>query len=163
MFKVNFKLYKSLVIIAFAIAMVVTSSLIGGNIASAAAGTSYYVSLTGNDANNGGISSPFKTIERARDAIRTLKSGSGLPAGGVDVFLRGGKYPISNSFALTSQDSGTVSSPITYKAYDNEAVSFVGGITMDAGSFTQVTDTTTLNRLLPSAQGNVVKYALPAD
>ena len=44
-----------------------------------ASATNYYVATNGSDGNAGTLASPFLTLERARNAIRT----NGLPAGGV--------------------------------------------------------------------------------
>ncbi|MDH7504119.1 MAG: hypothetical protein QHJ82_15585, partial [Verrucomicrobiota bacterium] len=42
----------------------------------------FHVSPAGSDSNPGTASSPFATLERARDAVRELKREKGLPAGG---------------------------------------------------------------------------------
>ena len=51
---------------------------------------SFYVAPDGADSNAGTFEQPFATLERARDAVRRLKEESGLPEGGVTVYLRGG-------------------------------------------------------------------------
>ena len=51
-----------------------------------------YVSPSGNDSNSGNISAPFATIPGAQNAIRLLKGLSGLPAGGINVWLAAGTY-----------------------------------------------------------------------
>jgi len=48
-----------------------------------------YVSPGGSDANPGTIEKPLATLAAARDALRAIKAGSGLPAGGATVWLRG--------------------------------------------------------------------------
>ena len=58
----------------------------------------FYVATNGNDAwsgtlpapNSAGTDGPFATLERARDAIRTLNRMGQLPAGDITVWLRGG-------------------------------------------------------------------------
>ena len=49
----------------------------------------FYVSQTGNDNNKGTIEQPFKTLEAAREAIRSLKATGDLSKG-VKVYLRAG-------------------------------------------------------------------------
>lgn len=85
-----------------------------------------YVSLEGNDYNSGSIEQPFRTIEKARDKIRELKSSDSLN-GPVNVYLREGKYELEQTFVLDSSDSGALNMPITYSAYPNEKVVVSGG------------------------------------
>lgn len=93
----------------------------------------YYVSLTGADNNEGTISAPFQTLEKARDTIRLLSRP--LAAGGVTVYLRGGFYSRPNTFALTSADSGANSTPIIYTAYPGENVVLTTGRSIASASF----------------------------
>ena len=111
-------------------------------------GAEFYVAATGKDTNPGTIDSPFNTLERARDAIRSLKASSGLPEGGVTVYLRGGTYRRTDSFEIEEQDSGTAGKPIVYQAYPGEAVSISGGIELDKSWFTPVTDIALKNRII---------------
>ncbi|KKS91837.1 MAG: Carbohydrate-binding protein [Candidatus Collierbacteria bacterium GW2011_GWC2_43_12] len=43
---------------------------------SASESFSFYVSPTGNDSNPGTLASPFKTIKKAKEAVRTVNDGS---------------------------------------------------------------------------------------
>ncbi|GBG09227.1 hypothetical protein PAT3040_03868, partial [Paenibacillus agaridevorans] len=113
-----------------------------------------------NESGLGTINAPFATLEKARDAIREMKADSGLPDGGITVYLRGGEYRLGKSFELTEEDSGTEDNPIIYKAYNNEEVKIMGGATIDASEFKTVTDENILNRLVESARGKVVKVDL---
>ncbi|WP_405452556.1 OmpL47-type beta-barrel domain-containing protein [Paenibacillus sp. HJGM_3] len=110
--------------------------------------TVFYVAVNGSDSNPGTIEAPFRTLEKARDAVRQLKSSSGLPAGGVTVYLRGGTYDRTASFQLEQQDSGTAESPITYKAFPGESVTLSGGQSLDKSWFTPVTDPAVLQRII---------------
>ena len=76
----------------------------------------FHVSPTGSNLNPGTADQPFQTIERARDAIRVLKSKSGLPDGGVEVVIHGGEYRLTQTVELTPQDSGEKDRPIRYRA-----------------------------------------------
>ncbi len=84
----------------------------------------YYVSPTGSDAAAGSLGAPFATLEKARDTIRLLSRP--LPAGGITVFLRGGVYRRTTTFALTSSDSGSASAPVIYTAYPGETPILTG-------------------------------------
>ncbi|MGB2936891.1 MAG: right-handed parallel beta-helix repeat-containing protein [Phycisphaerae bacterium] len=93
-----------------------------------------YVSPGGNDEWSGGRASPlkdgsdgpFRSIARARDAVRELKATGKLTAP-VTVYLRGGTYFLARTLLLTPEDSGTESCPITYAAYRGETPVLSGG------------------------------------
>ncbi|OKP97146.1 OmpL47-type beta-barrel domain-containing protein [Paenibacillus sp. P46E] len=121
----------------------------------------YYVSENGSDSNPGTEGSPFLTLEKARDAIRQLKQGGGLPEGGVTVYLRGGIYNRTGSFLLEEQDSGTADKPVTYKAYPGESVRLSGGQELKKSWFTPVTDPAVLNRIISTgARSKVLQVDL---
>lgn len=86
--------------------------------------TKLYVSLEGNDDNNGSIEKPFKTLEQARDRIRLLRSKGGQQ--GFTVLLRGGVYRFEEPFVLYPEDSGSEKFPVVYQAYADEKVVFSG-------------------------------------
>jgi len=84
-----------------------------------AADTSIYVSPSGNDSTgNGSIGSPYKTVTKARDVVRSLISGG--MSGNVTVYLRGGEYVLTSQIVLNSQDSGRNGYQVIYKAYPGE-------------------------------------------
>ncbi len=117
-----------------------------------------YVSPKGRVEGQGTIQDPFPTLERARDAIRTMKTGGGLPAGGVNVLLRGGTYERTTAFELEKQDSGLPEAPIVYGAFPGEKVRLLGGRVVTG--FKQVTDETVLATLMPNARGKVYQADL---
>jgi hypothetical protein len=121
----------------------------------------YYVSTTGLDSNPGTIGSPFATITKARDVIRTLDP---LPAGGVVVYIRGGNYLLTSQIDFTIDDSGTATEPIVYCAYPGETPKFVGGLKLDPSWFTLVPsgDAIFTTRLPSSANGYVYQCDLSA-
>ena len=100
----------------------------------------YVDGANGSDMNPGAESAPFKTMERARDAIRIISS-SGLPEGGVTVWIRGGLYERMSTFTLSSEDSGEAGKPIVYRAYPGEEVRIVGGKQLQPGDVVSVGDT----------------------
>lgn len=59
----------------------------------------WYVSPSGKDSNKGTISSPFQTLEKARNAARQSNI--------KNIYLRGGVYRRSETFILTEADNGT--------------------------------------------------------
>ncbi|MCQ2477470.1 MAG: hypothetical protein MJ125_06540 [Clostridia bacterium] len=84
----------------------------------------FYVSPDGNDENDGSFDSPFATVERARDAVRSIDK-TGLD--GITVAIKAGDYRIL-SLEFTAEDSGTENCPVTYCAYGDGEVIFNGGI-----------------------------------
>ncbi|MCK9266933.1 hypothetical protein M0P98_08730, partial [bacterium] len=57
-----------------------------------------YVSLKGSDKNSGTKKKPFASINRAQEEVRKIKD-KGMPKGGIAVYLRGGKYFITESIS----------------------------------------------------------------
>lgn len=137
--------------IAWLLSATVVLSLINVNVMAEGL-TTFYVSPDGDDSALGTIDAPFATIEAARDAIRTLKEETGeVPEGGVCVYFREGVYPIHNSVEFTQEDSGTEESPITYRAYKDEKVSFIGAEELKVSDFRRVADKAVLERIYDSS------------
>ena len=129
----------------------------------ATAEADFYVDgFSGNDMNPGTESLPFQTLERARDAIRII-NGGGLPEGGVTVWIRGGLYERTNTFTLSSLDSGQAGKPIVYRAYPGEEVRIVGGKQLQPEWFAPVTSASAVwGRLDEAAKGHVLEVDLAA-
>ena len=131
-----------------------------------AAPTTIYVSVDGNDSWTGTCAKPaqgdgpFRTLERARDAIRQRKAAGGLAAGGVVVEVAGGTYCLDKPFELTASDSGTPECPITYRAQPGAEVRLVGGRVVS--NFAPVNDPSALARLDETARGHVLQADLKA-
>ena len=105
----------------------VSVCLVFGLVHEAGGNTTFYVSPGGRDTADGTAPDrAFATIQRARDAIRTLKK-TGRFDEPVTVYLRGGVYPLTEGIVLTAEDSGTQDKPITYTAYKNEKPIISGG------------------------------------
>ena len=88
--------------------------------------TNYFVDAQkGNDANNGlSVEKPFKTISKAKDAVRFLdKSGSS----NITVNLRGGTYFQDQTLEFTEKDGGTENCKIIYRNYKDEVPVISGG------------------------------------
>lgn len=87
---------------------------------------------------DGSYGSPFSSFEEARDYIRELKAKGEYPEKGVTVNFREGKYFLNSGLQLTEEDSGTEEAPITYRAYGNEKVEFLGGASLSLSDFQSV-------------------------
>jgi hypothetical protein len=93
-------------------------------------GKVFYVATTGRDTADGSQKKPFRTMKRARDAVRSLKqlhSGE-LPKGGVKIVISGGDYLWEQTLILTSEDSGTADKPIVYQVDSGQTAIFRGGV-----------------------------------
>ncbi|MBM3466123.1 MAG: right-handed parallel beta-helix repeat-containing protein, partial [Armatimonadetes bacterium] len=77
----------------------------------------FWVSPVGNDAAEGTFSAPFQTLERARQAVRTVTPNPGQD---IVVNLRGGTYRMGGSFILTPEDSGRNGGDVVYRAAPGE-------------------------------------------
>lgn len=120
-----------------------------------------YVATTGDDANNGSIDKPLKTLIGARDKIRALRSQGVAPEKGFVVYVRGGNYTLNESFVLTEEDSGTEAAPVVYRSYPGETATFVGGVKLTQKDFTKVTDTAITDRIIDgAARSKIYMYDL---
>jgi len=121
---------------------VLTLASLGG----AAPVKEFFVSTAGKDASPGTKDKPFLTLERAREAVRALKSQTP-----VTVWLRGGVFRMDKTLALTAEDSGT-----TYRAFGSEALSLMGGVPLPASAFETANDPLITRRLDQGALGHVL-------
>jgi hypothetical protein len=83
-----------------------------------------YVAPDGDDADPGTKDAPFRTLERARDALRP---GLGQMRRDVRVVLRGGVHRLARPFELTPADSGRNGHAVIYTAYPGERPTLSGG------------------------------------
>jgi hypothetical protein len=103
----------------------ITSPTINTSPASEESMVDLYVSPQGSDRNPGTLERPFATLQHTRDVIRTINQDMNGP---IQVFLREGTYPITETLAFTQQDSGTNGFPIIYQAYQGEVPVISGGV-----------------------------------
>ncbi|MDQ1569870.1 MAG: hypothetical protein QOF79_544 [Actinomycetota bacterium] len=74
---------------------------------------SIYVAATGSGPQLGTKTHPFRSLETARDAVRTINKNA---KGDIDVVLAGGTYTLDRTFALSALDSGQNGHTVTYEA-----------------------------------------------
>lgn len=84
----------------------------------------FYVSTDGDDRNPGTDALPFKTVERARDAVRSL---TGRMNGDIVIYLRGGTYSIERTIRFDHRDSGGGGNFVVYRNYPGETPVISGG------------------------------------
>ncbi len=119
---------------------------------------SIYVSASGKDNNPGTIAKPFATLEKARKEVRKILAKEKNIS--ISVYFRAGDYFIKNSIVFDSLDSGTGDNPVTYSAYNNETVSFSGGISIPIKYATPVKDDLVLNRFPVTAKNKILQVDL---
>ena len=83
-----------------------------------------HVAPNGSDANSGTEAEPFKTIEKARDAVRAVNKNM---TGDILILLRGGTYAIDRTIVFDHEDSGTNGHNVIYRSYPGEAAVISGG------------------------------------
>jgi hypothetical protein len=90
-----------------------------------AASTTFYVSCSdGDDHHAGTLAAPFRTLERARDAVR---SATNSPPSAI--YIRAGVCELSVPLELTSLDSN-----VMWSAYQDESVLLSGGVQLKPNS-----------------------------
>jgi hypothetical protein len=120
-----------------------------------------FVSPSGNDGNPGTRDLPFKTLERARDESRVIR-GRGAATNGITIWMRGGTYFRTTTFALGKSDGGSPDAPLVISAYANESVRVSGGVLLSSSAFHPVRSAEALKRLPTSARHHVVEADLRA-
>gem|GEM_PF-1370868 len=103
------------------------SDAVGGNFKCQSSGTvqtEYFVSPSGSDSSSGTLEQPFKTLEKARDAVRVIAPSM---AKDITIFLRGGTYTLDKTLTFDQRDSGKNGFNIIYKNYQNEKPLISGG------------------------------------
>ena len=94
--------------------------------------TAFYVATNGNDGWSGKLAGPsqdrtdgpFASVARAQDAVRALAERAKGP---IMVYIRGGRYHLTEPLVFTPQDSGSSDSPVIYAAYAGETPILSGG------------------------------------
>jgi hypothetical protein len=119
----------------------------------------FYVSPRGDDRNPGSRELPFRTLERARDLVRSSRARTG-DSEVWKVWLLGGTFQISSPFELTEMDGGTSSSPVLYSALPGEQVRISGGREIPREAFRPSAGSPASGRVNPAAQAHLVQVDL---
>ena len=107
-------------------------------LASSSSADEIFVSPSGSDANEGSANAPLATIVAAQAKARAIKQKT--PDEAVTVYLRSGKYYLTEPVVFTPADSGTENGPVTYKAYKDEIPQILGGVKLDGLKWTKTDD-----------------------
>ncbi|MCE3016575.1 MAG: right-handed parallel beta-helix repeat-containing protein [Pirellula sp.] len=114
-----------------------------------------HVSTQGNDAATGNASNPVATLSTARDKARIYRSER--PDEPIEIIVHDGTYILREALNLTTEDSGSVSAPTTYRAAMGEHVILTGATSLTPISGTQVAS---LDLLPVSTRENVLVFQL---
>lgn len=87
-------------------------------------GPALFVDASGSDDNPGTQDAPFATLQKARDAVRAINSSM---TSDINVYIRGGRYPLSQTLTFDQGDSGTNGYRVIYRAYPGEIPHISGG------------------------------------
>lgn len=89
--------------------------------------TKCYVSLNGSDNNDGSITQPFASINKAQQFVRnSIKQKNGT----YQIILRGGTYMLAQPLSFNAQDDVNAGSTLEFTAYPGEKVTISGGKTL---------------------------------
>jgi hypothetical protein len=112
-------------LIRFLLALALCSSTV------ASAADFYVDPVSGNNANNGtSTATAFKTLEKARNAVRLVNTGM---TEDITVHLRGGIHRLAATLSLGPADSGTNGFEVVYRNYGSEVPVINGGVNLSGG------------------------------
>lgn len=117
----------------------------------------YYVSPRGDNSNPGTKEQPFASVDRARDAVRELKSRQ--PASDVRVEIAGGYYLLKETLVFGLEDSGAAGHRIVYEAAEGEKPVFGSGISI--GTWSPVSGESTPAEAPEAAKGKLWVADIP--
>lgn len=121
----------------------------------------FFVAKNGSDSADGSVSAPFASLERARQAVRFLKTSNTLPKEGAVVTLQPGRYLRKTPLLLSAEDSGTTDAPIVWKTASPRNTVLDAGIHLKGEDFHPLEEADS-KRLDPEARGKVLYTDLKA-
>ena len=121
-----------------------------------------YVSVDGDDANDGTKEFPLATLGGAAAKVREYKTANGLPEGGIKVEFAAGTYRLNASVKIGAEDGGEEGKEIVYAAADGAEVIFDGGISLNPSDFKPANDEFKARLYSEEAKANVLEIDLAA-
>jgi hypothetical protein len=107
--------------------------LSGSWLTSSAHAETFHVAITGSDTNAGTEAAPFRTIEKARNTVRTIITGGQTEA--IRVKIGTGTYVLSDTLTFDQRDSGTDTHAVIYEAADPDTPPSITGGQSIGGSW----------------------------
>jgi hypothetical protein len=131
--------------------------IVFGLVAGVWAETERYVSADAVPGGDGSRSTPYQTLEQARDGLRSERKDGTISIGEpVTVWVGPGVYPLTASFELSVEDGGAADAPVVYRALTRGEACIQGGLVLDPSVFEPVTAPGVLARLDESVRGKVL-------
>lgn len=90
-------------------------------------GYQFYVSPNGSDDNTGSSESPWRTLEKAQQHVRSINAGMSRD---IEIILQDGTHQLDSTLELTEIDSGTNGFKIIYRAAEGASPTISGGISV---------------------------------
>lgn len=119
----------------------------------------FYVSVNGDDANDGSAGKPFATVERARQAVDEVNDNM---TGDIIVNIGAGEYYFTDTVKFSEKDSGTNGYKVIYQSQDG-----MGKAKLNGGVFVENWEATTKDDVAmgldESLVGKVYKTKLDPD
>ena len=115
----------------------------------------FYVSTLGNDSNAGSFEKPFKSLEKAKSAVRKINDGKTA----ITIYLREGNYHLNQPFVLSKED-GSENANITYSAYKDEKVFIRGSKVIERRFFKPIKDNKTKERISNGLKDSILSLDL---
>ena len=131
-------------------------------IASADLGDTVFVSTDGNDTTgDGSEQAPFASLSAAWNALKAAKEDGKLKEGLTTVYLRGGRYEITESILL-GEGVSDEAHQIEFAAYGDETVILSGGKTIDYSAFAPVAGDAMVSRFPAAVRNQILVCDLAA-
>src|SRR5690554_4278981 len=115
---VNYRFSKSFILIVFSCLVLLLSSCNSNS-------NTFFVAPDGSDDNSGSKSSPFQSIERAKQAVSDLIA-EGTTDEEIKVWLRGGIYFFNESVIFTGDEFSEGNNTVIFSAFEDEKPVFSG-------------------------------------
>jgi len=116
-----------------------------------------HVSKLGNDNNPGTLLKPLATPEGARNLLRKQREKNKNQETPVTVFIHGGTYDLTSTFALGMNDGGSATHPVKWTSYGGEKVILSGGKTVSPELFKPISDPSISSKLTSDAASKVLE------
>ncbi len=145
------------IILAYLAVAAVSFRAIAAESAPAPFSADFFVSPQGHDQNPGSEQQPFRTLDRARNAVRDLKQTN--PNRDLTVAIRGGTYTLRQTVVFSTDDSAAPGHTITYAAYPGERPVLSSGLPVTGWQLAQKD----LPRQASAARGKLYTAPVPGD
>ncbi|MBE9600436.1 right-handed parallel beta-helix repeat-containing protein [Pedobacter sp. MC2016-24] len=111
-----------------------------------------YVSPKGKAQGTGTLQSPVSDIAKALKTANAASKKSNRP---IEIILRGGVYPITNTLEIVQDKTWSSRVPLTIKAYNKEQPVIHGGRIVSSNLIQPVSDPSYLSRFLPEIRNKI--------